>query len=408
MKAKFTAMNSYQLQAMTCVFFVIAITWHIFQSNKELTQLRKVVFEQEKELVKLRESHDSMKWSMDSLWVDVNREAANLVQTEDDVYLQNLVNQAKSMVDFTMINETAMMDRAMKELKQYAQSELTEKTGGGFENQSFQSLANDIRKFATDFIESKFPPSVKKWFVYYPAEVARISKFGRDESELINYLLREYFVRTSSPKDPYVLNHPHKEDHSGGIVLKYTNIFNNKKSGSFIECGAGDGENTSSTLYLERRLQWSGILVEADPDNFASLIKKQRKSNLVPACITAKDKPEFGKFTASPKGYLRVSDSTHLDNKTGIYVLCFPLKTIYLALGKKEVDLLVLNIGSGVEEEIIKTQPWKDINISVISIVYPSGMNVTELKKHMSQFNYNATGDETGGPLIFVKNDFNV
>jgi hypothetical protein len=31
-----------------------------------------------------------------------------------------------------------------------------------------------------------------------------------------------------------------------------------------VECGAGDGETLSNTLFMERKLKWQGVLIEAD------------------------------------------------------------------------------------------------------------------------------------------------
>ena len=36
----------------------------------------------------------------------------------------------------------------------------------------------------------------------------------------------------------------------------------NYKNGFYIECGANDGVNQSTTWYFERTLQWKGLLIE--------------------------------------------------------------------------------------------------------------------------------------------------
>jgi hypothetical protein len=60
-----------------------------------------------------------------------------------------------------------------------------------------------------------------------------------------------------------------------------------QKNGVFVEAGAGDGEEGSRTLYLERRMEWSGVLLEPSPDLFSILMAKRRKSALVPACLSS-------------------------------------------------------------------------------------------------------------------------
>ena len=46
-------------------------------------------------------------------------------------------------------------------------------------------------------------------------------------------------------------------------------IFGRAKKGFFIEAGAYNGLDFSNTLYFEKVLQWTGILVEPNPDAFA-------------------------------------------------------------------------------------------------------------------------------------------
>ena len=42
--------------------------------------------------------------------------------------------------------------------------------------------------------------------------------------------------------------------------------------GSFVEIGANDGLSGSQTLVLERCLGWDGLLIEANPTTFATLL----------------------------------------------------------------------------------------------------------------------------------------
>ena len=56
--------------------------------------------------------------------------------------------------------------------------------------------------------------------------------------------------------------------------------------GVFIEAGAYNGEEYSNTLYFEKELDWTGLLVEPDPWNFWSLKSKGRKSYAVQTCLS--------------------------------------------------------------------------------------------------------------------------
>ena len=53
------------------------------------------------------------------------------------------------------------------------------------------------------------------------------------------------------------------------------------KNGFFIEAGAYDGEALSNSLFYELKLNWTGILVEANPDAFNEMKSKNRKSWLI-------------------------------------------------------------------------------------------------------------------------------
>lgn len=58
-----------------------------------------------------------------------------------------------------------------------------------------------------------------------------------------------------------------------------------------MECGAADGELGSNTLYMERSLNWTGILIEAERKFYAKLITKERKAHTFPVCLSMEPYP---------------------------------------------------------------------------------------------------------------------
>jgi len=58
-------------------------------------------------------------------------------------------------------------------------------------------------------------------------------------------------------------------------LLKYINYQN----GFYIDCGANDGVNQSTTWYFEKFLNWNGILIEPIPDTFCELKNNRNKDN---------------------------------------------------------------------------------------------------------------------------------
>ena len=70
----------------------------------------------------------------------------------------------------------------------------------------------------------------------------------------------------------------------------------------FVEAGAYDGEELSNTLYLEIRYNWTGLLVEPNPDYHTSLVGKRRNTWILPHCLSPKKYPVVVDFDAT--GYL--------------------------------------------------------------------------------------------------------
>ena len=62
-------------------------------------------------------------------------------------------------------------------------------------------------------------------------------------------------------------------------------MLNNKKNGYFLDVGAYDGIKYSNSLLLEKDFDWTGLLIEAHPDNFNTL-KNNRKNTLVPYAVS--------------------------------------------------------------------------------------------------------------------------
>ena len=68
-------------------------------------------------------------------------------------------------------------------------------------------------------------------------------------------------------------------------LLKYINY----KDGFYIDCGANDGINQSTTWFYEKTLNWRGILIEPIPQVFEMLKKNRSKDNIfVNAALVSK------------------------------------------------------------------------------------------------------------------------
>ena len=87
-----------------------------------------------------------------------------------------------------------------------------------------------------------------------------------------------------------------------GQALEIAKLFKNKKNGFFIEAGAYDGEVYSNTLKFEMSLNWTGLLVEPNPDAFEELLTKNRKSYAIKTCLSTE--PEVTEVSFDMAGKL--------------------------------------------------------------------------------------------------------
>eukprot|EP00094_Tigriopus_californicus_P003625 TCALIF_03487-PA protein Name:"Similar to S Protein Star (Drosophila melanogaster)" AED:0.09 eAED:0.09 QI:57/0.66/0.5/0.75/0.33/0.5/4/0/291 len=172
---------------------------------------------------------------------------------------------------------------------------------------------------------------------------------------------RDHVIRPLQRRLPYFLSSPTK-DPSMGQGQSIRKLFRNQTNGFFIECGALDGETRSNTLGLERDLQWTGILIEGDPNSISTILSKGRKSYVVPHCLATK------------KETMKVSYGSYynlgriVDVKPGrkeqklVDVMCLPLFAILKALEVPQVDYFSLDV-EGNELDVLKTIPWDEVNI---------------------------------------------
>lgn len=70
------------------------------------------------------------------------------------------------------------------------------------------------------------------------------------------------------------------------MVVIFTLLKYSQRNGFFVECGGLDGEIRSNTLYFERERGWKGLVIEADPANFAEMKTKHRKAYTSPTCLS--------------------------------------------------------------------------------------------------------------------------
>ena len=69
--------------------------------------------------------------------------------------------------------------------------------------------------------------------------------------------------------------------------------------GGVREAGAADGEGISNTLFFEAKYNWTGLLVEANPDELKELFSKHRNAYILPHCLSTKPEVDIVTFDVS-------------------------------------------------------------------------------------------------------------
>ena len=174
-------------------------------------------------------------------------------------------------------------------------------------------------------------------------------------------------------------------DQKGQVDFLINNFFNYEKNGLpkngfFIDLAAADGVKGSNTLFLEKFLNWSGILFEPNP-KYKKSIEKNRKSVLIPKCVSHKNNQEV-KFRID-NGQLGgiVSDKT--DNNYALrseelrHAEIIILKTTTLEKeldnfnAPKIIDFLSLDV-EGAEYDVLKNFPFEKYKFKCMTIERPS------------------------------------
>jgi len=160
---------------------------------------------------------------------------------------------------------------------------------------------------------------------------------------------------------------------------------------TYVEMGAMNGVMASNTLFFQRHLGWSGLLVEGHPLNAAQLMRSERANGhnvLVNEAVCAK--PGAVMFSGSPNtgtaGVIRTMSSKYLKAwgkrfsvdtarrprhekvQTANYsVPCRPMSQLLQLAQLGHVDLFVLDV-EGAELLVLQTIDWKKVTVGIFVI----------------------------------------
>ena len=153
-------------------------------------------------------------------------------------------------------------------------------------------------------------------------------------------------------------------------LLKYINYQN----GFYIDCGANDGVNQSTTWYFEKFLNWNGILIEPIPDTFCELKNNRNKNNYFynNALVSSDFKSEEIEFFFNKKDTLtgKIS-SENFYKEINIKKIKAKTKTLNQIIDdvriSKQIDLFSLDV-EGYEFNVLDGINFDKINFKYVLI----------------------------------------
>ncbi|XP_046653134.1 protein Star-like [Daphnia pulicaria] len=240
-------------------------------------------------------------------------------------------------------------------------------------------------------------------------EYANAHKLQQDHPCLLDIIRRQHLNKPSPSDVPLFLDYPNVKDPSAGQVTAVLRLLRNLTNGFFIESGAADGESFSNTLFLEREMNWTGLLVEPEPKSFQNLVKRNRKSWTLQNCLSLEKYPtevSFDKTEITGKIIGSKVSQSELDNGKLANVQCFPLYSILLAHGQNWVDFFSLDV-EGHELQVLKTIPWHKVNITLIAVewehVEEGYYAIVDYMKEQGYVNFGRIATPYARDVVFIK-----
>ncbi len=205
---------------------------------------------------------------------------------------------------------------------------------------------------------------------------------------LKKYLLKRMFALSEVGQDFFI----------------YGEVFNEKKTGYFIDIGAYDGINRSNTYILEKKYNWKGICIEANPDIFKEL-KYNRSSICLNNCL---DNSEgIVEFTLN--GLVGGIVDIDVDNKPSETIsnniIILKTKTLVKVLEENNapniIDYLSIDV-EGAEERILSGFEFNKYTFRCVTIERPSQLLRTIFKR----LHYILIKEIPGLDCFYVHQDF--
>jgi len=174
------------------------------------------------------------------------------------------------------------------------------------------------------------------------------------------------------------------------------------KDGFYIECGANNGVDQSNTWYYEKKLGWSGILIEPQKNVFKELKKNRSKKNFFENCA-------LKSFTQSNFKVLYVDPSdtliTRSSKNSSRYVKKFTIKakTLHSILQKYRAPLIIDFFSLDVEGDELNVLNGINFKKYIFSNILIETMQFKKIKFFLKKRGYVFTKKLSSGDYLFQK-----
>lgn len=168
-----------------------------------------------------------------------------------------------------------------------------------------------------------------------------------------------------------------------------------KKEGFYLEIGAYDGEGLSNTVWLERKHNWTGLLIEANPDLCKRIDTFGRRAWRLCACLASSTKNVTFLKSEAIGAVEEEVDEHHIKwikGKNSVVIPCFTLEEVLDRIKVNHIDYFSLDV-EGAEKNVLlalrKSLASKRFTVDVWTIeykVYDGHRNVIELSKQNLKF----------------------
>ena len=145
--------------------------------------------------------------------------------------------------------------------------------------------------------------------------------------------------------------------------------------GVYLEIGALDGVKYSNTKFFEDQLGWTGVLIEAQPEN-AEKLKQNRPKSIVIQEAVCSEEEKFVKFSgvSAVGGIPDLMTDRHKHKFRNamikpVQVPCRPMRSMLKEAGIQAIDFFILDV-EGAELKVLETMDW---DIPVKSFVVEMG-----------------------------------